>query len=201
MAGKGISGVAVGLTAAGGVLIYSGIYNRSVGDILGSIARGQRPTAGPPETFEASGSSGGGTAGAPVPPAPSASAAANQAIARLLAAPHGWSAGPQWDALVDTWNRESGWSNTAWNPSGAYGIAQALGHAQSGEAEVGPRSSGSDTPGLNASYGGYGLSAAQAQSANAGHATDQITWGLHYILATYTDPAGAWAHEQSAGWY
>ena len=115
--------------------------------------------------------------------------------------PYGWAVGQEWDDLVALWNRESGWYNTAFNASGAYGVAQALGHGTAETAETGPRSVGSDSPGVNASYGGYGLSTAQAQAANAGHASPQIIWGLNYIKATYGNPIAAWAHEESAGWY
>jgi len=42
-----------------------------------------------------------------------------------MLASHGWGAG-QMPPLVNLWNRESGWSTAAANPSGAYGIPQAL---------------------------------------------------------------------------
>jgi hypothetical protein len=105
-------------------------------------------------------------------------AAANQAIARLLAAPYGWSTGAQWNALVALWNRESGWNNKAENSSsGAYGIAQALGHGPTNQYPAGP----ANPP---------------TSSASA-----QIAWGLSYIKSTYGSPVAAWAHENSAGWY
>lgn len=103
--------------------------------------------------------------------------------------------------LINLWNRESSWSRTAWNPSGAYGIAQALGHAGPGECAVGPRSVGSNTPGTNCSYGGFGLSPDEARAANGGSMVPQIKWGLGYIKAVYGSLAAAWAHEQSHGWY
>jgi hypothetical protein len=53
-----------------------------------------------------------------------ASALTAQAFARSLFAAHGWSAA-QWPFLLALWNRESGWSATARNPSsGAAGIPQ-----------------------------------------------------------------------------
>lgn len=185
MAGKGINGIGVGLAATGGILIYSGIYNRSVGDILRSVASGKKPTPGPAEQFATSATDTPATSGGsvPAPVASGAGAAANQAIARLLAAPYGWSVGNQWNSLVAVWNRESGWNNLALNPgSGAFGIAQALGHGTSGTA------------------GKYG-NQYPSESANNGDASAQISWGLTYIKDTYGDPAAAWAHEESAGWY
>lgn len=72
------------------------------------------------------------------------------------------------------WTRESGW-RMVWNyqGSGAFGIAQAL-----------PPS--------------------KMASAGADYMTNPVTdirWGLSYIASTYTDPCGAWAHEQADSWY
>jgi len=140
-----------------------------------------------------SGQGGGGTPGGP-PPSGSA-----QHMARLLLARYGW--GPtELPPLILLWNQESGWQTCAYNVSGAYGIAQALGHG-SGAAAVGPRCDGASTPGLNASYGGYGQSVKDSQLANAGHALQQIEWGLNYIKQVYGSPSKAWAHEQQFGWY
>lgn len=130
-------------------------------------------------------SAGGGTE------APVASGAA-QNTAKLLLSKFGWAAS-ELAPLISLWNRESGWSSSAKNPSsGAYGIAQALGHGQAGTA----------APDGTNEYGAeYGLTAAEAQQANAGSTTFQIMWGLGYIQAVYGTPAAAWAHEESYGWY
>ena len=48
-----------------------------------------------------------------------------QKIAQQLLEEHGWGA-EQFTCLVELWQKESGWSVTAENPSGAYGIPQAL---------------------------------------------------------------------------
>jgi hypothetical protein len=86
---------------------------------------------------------------------------------------YGWSSS-QFSCLSPLWAHESGWSVSAQNASsGAYGIPQAL-------------------PG--------------SQMATAGgdwhtNAATQIKWGLTYIQSRYGSPCGAWAHEQSAGWY
>jgi hypothetical protein len=94
-------------------------------------------------------------------------------IAQQMLGKYGWSSS-QFSCLNPLWEHESGWSVTAENPSsGAYGIPQAL-------------------PG--------------SQMATAGgdwhtNAATQIKWGLTYIQGRYGSPCGAWAHEQSAGWY
>lgn len=181
MAISGVNGLAVAATAGGAVLVWSGLKGASVTNSLKSLVSGQQPsgTAANPVSLASF------TSGTTAPPAGStaagdtsahsASAKTNQATARLLAAPYGWSTGTQWADLVSLWNQESGWSNTAKNPSsGAYGIAQALPPTK------------------------Y---PASGQESGGSHASAQISWGLAYIKSRYGSPAGAWAHEQSAGWY
>jgi hypothetical protein len=97
---------------------------------------------------------------------------ANQAIARKMVHRHHWS-NAQFNCLVKLWNRESGWRTRASNPSGAYGIPQAL-------------------PGSKM------RSAGRAWRTSA---TVQIKWGLGYIKGRYGTPCGAWAHSQRTGWY
>lgn len=136
------------------------------------------PVATPAVATPASGGGSTPAAGAGDTSAHNAGAAANQATARLLAAPYGWSTGQQWADLVSLWNRESGWSNTAENvSSGAYGIAQALGHGPTNQYPAGPANPPTSS------------------------AAAQISWGLQYIRQRYGSPSAAWAHETSAGWY
>lgn len=115
-----------------------------------------------------------------------------QNTARLLLAKFGWAAS-EMVPLVKLWTRESGWSATARNKSsGAFGIAQALGHgtgcsaAPDGTNEYGPQ---------------YGLTCAEAQQANAGSVRWQIEWGLGYIKNRYGSPSAALAHENADSWY
>ncbi|MFT8358719.1 G5 domain-containing protein [Bifidobacterium aquikefiri] len=95
-----------------------------------------------------------------------------QSIAHSQVVARGWSES-DFTCLVQLWNRESGWSTTAANPSGAYGIPQAL----------------------------RGSKMASAGSDWATNAATQITWGLGYIAGRYTSPCGAWSHSESTGWY
>lgn len=156
--------------------------------------------ASPAGQAAGSGPGGPGGTGTTGGQGPQPSGAAQNTAKLLLAGFPGWAA--QWGDLVSLWDRESGWSNTAWNPSGAYGVAQALGHAKPGECATGPRSVGSSVPGQNCSYGSeYGLTPDQARAANAGNLLQQIRWGLGYIKATYGGPSAAWRHETSSGWY
>ena len=95
-----------------------------------------------------------------------------QAIAYDMVIARGWDDG-QFNCLVSLWNRESGWRVNAANPSGAYGIPQAL-------------------PGSKMSSAGADWQTNPAT---------QITWGLGYIAGRYSTPCGAWSAFQSKGWY
>ena len=178
-----VNGVALGAAGVGVILLWSGLHNASILTSIQDIVQGKQPQPGPNPTvgnLAAEGSGGGGqegTATGDAPQAPS-TVSGNVALGKMLAAPFGWSTGAQWNALYALWQRESGWSNTAENPSsGALGIAQALGHGPTNQYPAGPAN-------------GPTFSAAA-----------QIAWGLAYIKATYGNPVNAWAHETSFGWY
>jgi hypothetical protein len=85
----------------------------------------------------------------------------------------GFSQSTQWGCLYDLWNRESGWVYDAENPSGAYGIPQAL-----------PASK-----------------MASAGSDYLTDPKTQIIWGLGYIQSTYGTPCDAWDFEEDNGYY
>ena len=92
-------------------------------------------------------------------------------IARAQLAGRGWS--DQFGCLDSLWTRESGWSTYASNPSGAYGIPQAL-------------------PGSKMASAGADWRTNPAT---------QIRWGLDYIASSYGSPCAAWSHSQSYNWY
>jgi hypothetical protein len=96
----------------------------------------------------------------------------NQGIAARMLADHGWGA-DEMPPLVRLWTRESNWTTSAYNPSGAYGIPQAL-------------------PGNKMASAGDDWQTS---------ATTQIEWGLQYISDVYGSPSAAWAHEMDQGWY
>jgi len=93
-------------------------------------------------------------------------------IAEAMLGSFGWSSS-QFSCLYPLWEHESGWSVTAANPDGAYGIPQAL--------------PGAKMAGAGADW--------QTDAAT------QIRWGLEYIQGMYGSPCGAWDHEQATGWY
>jgi hypothetical protein len=120
-----------------------------------------------------SNNSGGSSGVVAAPPAPPVSAGTAESIAQSLMPSYGFSVSGQWSCLFDLWEAESGWDVTAENASGAYGIPQAL-------------------PGSKMASAGPDWET---------DATTQIKWGLGYILDTYTNPCGAWSHEEEFGWY
>jgi uncharacterized protein YabE (DUF348 family) len=112
-----------------------------------------------------------GTKAKPAYVGPASSGSAQQIAAGMVSA-RGWGS-DQFSCLVSLWNKESGWRTNAANPSGAYGIPQAL-------------------PGSKmASAGGDWQTSASTQ----------ISWGLGYIASVYGTPCSAWAHSQATNWY
>lgn len=178
-----VNGVALAAGAAGAVFVWSAVSNAKITSTIQNIISGKKPVAGPLQQgasttpSAASTSAGGGGGGGTSAPAAPANVSGNVAIGKMLAAARGWTGG-QWDALYALWERESGWNNLALNSSsGAYGIAQALGHGPTNQ---------------------YPAGSANPPTSSA---TAQILWGLGYIASTYGTPEAAWAHEESAGWY
>jgi len=134
------------------------------------VATAAATTAGIKAAQSAAASSGGPGMPGPGGGAPSA----NAALARKLYP--AWGSGAEWNAWNSLNIRESGWSNTARNPSsGAYGIPQALPPSKMGAAANPPQS----------------------------NPTAQIRWQIGYIKGRpgYGDPIGAWGHEVTHGWY
>lgn len=194
----GINGVGIAIALAGGVLAYSGLTHKSITNVAKQLLAGGNPANAPSQPSIV----GGGTIGAASDSGtsgplntngtggmPSGTAALNQAIGRVQAATYGWGGGQQWAALVQLWDRESGWNNTAdtrqtgaggdgpGSPVFAYGIAQSRPATKYPKAGQPPDLGGSAS------------------------ASVQIAWGLKYIHDTYGSPANAWAHEQALRWY
>ena len=128
----------------------------------------QQPAAAAKASASGSAAKGGGSAAASyTTPVGTAQTYAAEAVAK-----RGW-APSEFSCLVSLWNRESGWNTHAANPSGAYGIPQAL-------------------PGSK-------MSSAGGDWQNSYET--QITWGLGYISGSYGSPCGAWAHSNAYNWY
>ncbi len=174
MPGSRINGLTVAYTAVGGLVLWSGIAGTSISAAFKGALNGQSPSQLPstePISGTAAPAPATGTAAPGNTGAATASAAQNQATAKLLAAPFGWSTGQEWADLVSLWNQESSWNANAVNPaSGATGIPQLNPSAHT----IPP---GWSSPSV------------------------QIAWGLSYIASMYGSPSKAWAHEVANGWY
>jgi soluble lytic murein transglycosylase-like protein len=96
-----------------------------------------------------------------------------QSTAYGIMASFGFNPATYFGCLLDIWNRESGWRYDAENPSGAYGIPQAL-------------------PGSKMASAGADWQTDPAT---------QIRWGLGYIKNVYGNPCSAWAFEEANGYY
>ncbi len=112
-------------------------------------------------------------ASVPVPALGPVDPGSARADAENLMPSFGWSPAKFFGCLDNLWSRESGWRYNAANPSGAYGIPQAL-------------------PGSKMASAG-----ADWQT----NPVTQIKWGFGYIQGRYGDPCAAWAHWQASGSY
>lgn len=108
-------------------------------------------------------SGGGGSAGQ----------SANMAAVLAQAKKYGWGTGQEWNSLSQLVNSESGWNNTAQNPtSSAYGLFQFL----------------------NSTWASYGAN-------KTSDPTAQAIAGMKYIKARYGDPDDAWSFHKAHNWY
>jgi len=160
-------------TASAQRLDVSGTVAASIFRDAYSVTEAPKPVIVETKVSTESTSSSTSDSGCPNPDAAVADPAGAQVIAAALAAERGWT-GPQLDALIALWSRESGWRVNALNASScAYGIPQAL-------------------PGKKmASAGDDWLT----------NPATQITWGLNYIQGVYGDPVTALAHSDAVHWY
>lgn len=173
------------LVGGGGVVVWSGLKGKSVSSVFRQLAGGDAPTGAASANTIASVSTSTGEPASTVAGASNVSGSGNagsnassyQSYAFSLFPTYGWGSDQQ-EPLIELWNKESGWSNTADNPtSGAYGIAQALPSTK------------------------YPLAGRPPSEGGSSNAAAQIQWGLSYIKSTYGNPAGAWAHETAYNWY
>lgn len=142
------------------------------GTFVGRVAVSSTVVQPPVDAIVHAGPSADSAASASAPAVTNVSPGSAQDIARQLVAARGWDSS-QFNCLVSLWSRESGWRVNASNPSGAYGIPQAL-------------------PGSKmAAYGSDWRT----------NPKTQIEWGLAYIAGSYGTPCAAWAHSQNYNWY
>lgn len=173
-----VNAIAVGAVATGLLFIWAGVKGTSVLGATQSLIKGTQPADTQTNAIEVSSSSAGDSTGSGTTLAKGGTVAQNKNIGKMLASSYGWSDGAQWDALVYIWTHESGWSNTAENPSsGAYGIPQALPPTKMPKAARPPKLGGTSDTGA------------------------QISWGLNYIKTRYGSPVKAKTFWDSHNWY
>lgn len=188
-----VDAAGIGAVAFGAVFLYAGIRGISVPAALTSIVKGTSP-ASVPVTQQITGTSPAAAAAESVAGTVPGTVGSSspQAALQNAAAAYGWGSGTQWAALQALEMSEASFNPLAKNPSsGAFGMAQALGHG-AGAATAGT---------VTNQYGGYGVSAQVAQAANSGDAGAQSVWMMAYIAVVYGTPAAAWKFHQANNYY
>lgn len=178
-----VKGTYLAIAGGGIILLWSGLAGKNWTDVLRNVISGKKPSAAASSyqiksTATSASILSGEISTRNLPPG--GNSAANELLARTIAARYGWSTGANWAAIKYGWGTlESGFNSEAINPgSGALGIAQALGHGTA-------NTRGS----LGNEYGNYGTSDAVCRAANNGNAAAQIIWGYNYIKQTYGEPS------------
>ncbi len=171
-----VSGLVKGMTRTSGAAIAHRVFGSMPKALASIVKKGLVSVSSlPGKALKALGGLGGDILGLLGLGGSGGGSSANQKIGQTLAAARGWS-GPQWAALKNLWNGESGWNERALNKSsGAYGIPQSLPASKMASA-------GSDW------------------KTNAG---TQIKWGLGYIASRYGNPLNAYSAwlSRSPHWY
>jgi hypothetical protein len=183
-----VKGGYLALTGVGGLLLWSGLKGKSWSTVLRSTLQGKGPQTAT-TAYSISGTPAGNTGGvsgsgsyASSSLLTSASTAALKVYAQTLLVKHGWAG--QFGAFNNIVMAESGWNPQAYNPSGAWGVAQALGHG----------TPATDAGNGHNEYGNYGTSDAVCKAANGGNGSAQIQWMMNYIASRYGSPNAAWAY-------
>jgi resuscitation-promoting factor RpfB len=150
-----------------GVLLTSLLRGRSIGEVLHGITSPTQSTSAAVGALEGSSAS----SGLPVAPSPAEAGSERSLIEQTvdhIAKGMGWSA-DDWKYVIE---HESGFSSTAQNPSGAYGVGQALGATKTQYPKMVAKSPVTQT---------YGMA--------------------EYIIKRYVNPTNARRHEEQYNWY
>lgn len=180
-------GTYLAIAGIGAIFLWSGIKGKSWSSVFRNVITGQNPATAQTtqqiqalnvtETGGVGGTAGGSTVNTATP-GQSGNVAAYKAFAMTLMVAHGWGLGQQWTDFQWVVEHESNWDDHSTNSSsGAFGIAQALGHGTA-------NTRGSITN----EYGNYGTSDATCRSANSGNGFAQLIWMANYIAQVYGSP-------------
>ena len=166
-----VNGPALAALGAGSVLLWSALENKKITTTIQDIVSGKKPQPGPAQQLSSGSDSAGGSSGSGGSAAPGAPAATSYNV-----------------KLGKAMAATHGWTGAQWNA--LYALWQ--------------RESGWSNVAKNSSSGAYGIPQALPASKMYGGTSNsmlQIQWGLNYIAGRYGTPEGAWAHEESFGWY
>ena len=183
------------MTGLGALLLYSGLKGKKFSDALRSVLAGSSPStatqANPISSQPGVNPNIDPSVVAQIQgnPPNAAKIASYKAYAVSLLPAYGWPT--QFGALNNIVIAESGWNDHAFNPSGAFGIAQALGHGTANTRA---------STGMNA-YGNYGTPDWICKRANSGNGYAQLVWMLNYIKQAYGSPNAAWGFHLANGYY
>lgn len=193
-----VKGTYLAIAGAGGLLIWSGLKGKQWSDVLRQLIAGKKPGAattaytisGTPSTAFGYGAAGEGSGGSLSSGALTAPEVGSyKAFAAALLVKYGWVG--QFGDFNNIVMGESSWNPKIANPSsGAFGIAQALGHGTA-----------STRGSITNEYGNYGTSDATCRAANSGNGYAQLIWMCAYIKSAYGSPANAWAYHQAHNAY
>jgi hypothetical protein len=175
-----VNGLAIASVGLGGLFIYSGVTGKSILSAIALTVQGNSPTTATAANAIVGGVSDS-TTSTPSTGTSGSIVSTTDAMAAMqqTATQFGWGSGAEWTALNAIEMQEAGYDPTAKNPSsGAYGLAQSLGHHYSG----GPASNGINE------YGGEGLTPAQSEQASLGQPAPQALWMMNYIKGRYGNP-------------
>src|SRR5215470_1497074 len=178
-------GMYFALAGGGMIVLWAGLKGKSPASVLRSVIAGKPPgqaqtTALITPLDVSDGSAGGGSTASATIPAIPGNVAAYKAFAMTLMVKHGWGLGQQWTDFQWVVEHESNWDNHATNSSsGAYGIAQALGHGNANTRAANGENN----------YGDFGTSDATCKAANGGNGFAQLVWMTNYIAQVYGSPS------------
>lgn len=176
MAIHGMSVGGVALMGGGLLFVWSAFHGASLTGSLRDLISGKQPSGSDTNPI-----TGGGDSGTSAPVSVNSqggnpsdrSAQSNQRTGQFMAGAYGWNSGREWTALNNLVMSESGWRNTAQNPtSTAYGIFQFL-----------------DSTWATVGY------------TKTSDPVTQIAAGLAYVKQRYGDPIKAWAFHMANGYY
>lgn len=174
------------LTGGGAIAVWAGLKGKQPSEVLRALVSGKAPgTATTADLIQGTAVStvnlNDSGSGVSVNPSPgnAVTTAAYKAFAMTLMVKHGWGLGQQWTDFQWIVEHESNWNpRIANSSSGAFGIAQALGHGTANTRGT-----------ITNQYGNFGTPDSVCKLANSGNGDAQLIWMCNYIAEKYGSPS------------